>query len=89
MGSIAHIVRFWAAKSPDNVALICDTETVSYGLLPTMGSWRLIASACGPEGMKRVRWAPQACDRWLGHNRKSENGDSQGRLSSSAEVCRI
>src|SRR6516165_10346991 len=33
IGSIPDIVRFWAAQSPANVALICDTGAVSYGLL--------------------------------------------------------
>jgi hypothetical protein len=33
IGSIPDIVRFWATQSPDNVGLICDTETVSYASL--------------------------------------------------------
>ena len=33
IGSIPDIVRFWAAESPKNVALIYDSETASYGLL--------------------------------------------------------
>lgn len=48
IGSVPDVVRYWAAHSPEQIALISDTRMISYGLL-NQSSNRLANSMIGAE----------------------------------------